>query len=80
MKVMILLMGILSAVLLTACRANDKTAEQEILGALNQKYGEEFVVVAIGGGYGTITTNILKVECYPNKSQVKNLMSKFQRM
>lgn len=61
-------MTILLAVLLAACSANDKTAEQEILNALSQKYGEEFAVVAIGGGYGTITTNTLKFECYPKNN------------
>lgn len=64
-------MSILSAVLLAACGTNNKTAEQEILKSLNQKYGEEFVVVAIGGGYGTITNNTLKVECYPKNNPNK---------
>ena len=42
----------------------DKAAAEKIEKFLEEKYGEEFVVYAIGGGYGTLTTNTLKADVY----------------
>lgn len=70
-KVVLIVMSIISTVSLVACGNKDKAAEKVILKQLKSKYNEEFVVDSIGGGYGTLTTNTLKAECYPKGYQNK---------
>jgi len=63
-KVVLIIMSIFSLLNTTACINKDKAAAGKIEKFLEEKYGEEFVVYAIGGGYGTLTTNTLKADVY----------------
>lgn len=47
------------------CQSKDQKAEQRILEALQEKYGEEFVLDSIGGGYGTMNNNTWKAVVRP---------------
>lgn len=51
------------------CQSKDQKAEQRILEALQEKYGEEFVLDSIGGGYGTMNNNTWKAKVYPKKDK-----------
>jgi len=64
-KAVLAIMSITSLLALTACGSKDQAAAKKITSYLNSKYNETFVVDAIGGGYGTLTTNTLKAEVYP---------------
>jgi hypothetical protein len=64
-KVVLIFMGIFSMILASACGDQDKEAVEKIEQALKEKYGEEFTVEKIGGGYGTVTTNTLKAIVSP---------------
>jgi hypothetical protein len=59
-KVVLILIGIFSMILSAACSDQDKAAVEKIEQSLKEKYGEEFKVHKIGGGYGTVTTSTLK--------------------
>lgn len=59
--VLIILISLLS---LFGCQSRDQKAEKKILEALQEKYGEEFVLDGIGGGYGTMNSNTLKGVVY----------------
>lgn len=59
-KVMLIIMGIFSMILSAACSDQDKAAVEKIEQSLKEKYGQEFKVEKIGGGYGTVTTNSIK--------------------
>jgi hypothetical protein len=61
-RVVLVFMGIFSMILASACGDQDKAAVEKIEQTLKEKYGEEFQVEKIGGGYGTVTTNTLKAE------------------
>jgi hypothetical protein len=67
-KLVVGAMMILSLLSLMACGDKDKDAAEKIVKHLNEKYGEEFVVDAIGGGYGTLNNDTLKAEAYPKKA------------
>ncbi|QMV40483.1 hypothetical protein [Cohnella cholangitidis] len=65
----VLVSMILSSLLsLIGCTDRDKKAIEKIEQHLQEKYGEEFVVDAIGGGYGTLTNNMLKAKVYPTSN------------
>lgn len=70
-KVVLIFMGIFSMILASACGDQDKEAVEKIEQALKEKYGEEFTVEKIGGGYGTVTTNTLKAIVSPEAAPEK---------
>lgn len=47
----------------------DVKAAKKILSFLHEKYGEEFVLDGIGGGWGTMNNNTLKAIVYPKKDE-----------
>lgn len=49
--------------------STDQKAEKKILEALEEKYGEAFVLEAIGGGYGTMNDNTLKAVVRPERDR-----------
>ncbi|MCI3920630.1 hypothetical protein MO973_10335 [Paenibacillus sp. TRM 82003] len=49
------------------CASQGQKAEQRILEALETKYGEEFALDAIGGGYGTMNSGTLKAVVHPKR-------------
>ena len=51
------------------CMSQDEKAEKVILETLEKKYGEEFVLEGIGGGWGTMNNNTLKAYCYPKRDK-----------
>lgn len=61
---------VLSFVTLMGCGQKYKDAGEKITQYLNEKYGEEFVVEHVGGGYGsgTFSTDTIKAEAYPPNS------------
>jgi len=65
MKVVLAIMSMALMLALAACGNRDAAAAKKISSYLQGKYDETFVVDAIGGGYGTLTTNTLKAEVYP---------------
>ncbi|WP_239617473.1 hypothetical protein [Cohnella mopanensis] len=65
MKAVLISMILASLLSLMGCTDRDKKAIEKIEQYLHEKYGEEFVVHAIGGGYGTLTNNTLKARVYP---------------
>lgn len=67
-KVVLVLMNIFSLLNLAACGEQNKEVAEKITLYLDQKYGEEFVVDKIGGGYGTITSNTIRAIAYPKES------------
>lgn len=70
-KVVLIFMGIFSMILASACGDQDKEAVEKIEQSLKEKYGEEFTVEKIGGGYGTVTTNTLKAIVSPKAAPEK---------
>ncbi|WP_377488339.1 hypothetical protein [Paenibacillus aurantiacus] len=48
--------------------STDKRAAEKIEEALQAKYGEEFVVEGLGGGYSTMSNNRLKAVVYPKNA------------
>ncbi len=70
-KVVLIFMGIFSMILASACGDQDKEAVEKIEQSLKEKYGEEFTVEKIGGGYGTVTTNTLKAIVSPKSAPEK---------
>lgn len=70
-KAVLVLMGLFTLLSMAACSEQDKKAAEVIEQHLNEKYGEEFVVEAIGGGYGTLNTNTLKAIVYPKDTGYK---------
>ncbi|RSD27084.1 hypothetical protein [Mesobacillus subterraneus] len=70
-KVVLIVMGIFSMILASACGDQDKAAVEKIEQSLKEKYGEEFTVKKIGGGYGTVTTNTLKAIVSPKSAPEK---------
>uniref|UniRef100_A0A4Y8Q773 Uncharacterized protein n=2 Tax=Paenibacillus athensensis TaxID=1967502 RepID=A0A4Y8Q773_9BACL len=64
-KVVLAIMSMASMLALAACGNKDAAAAKKMVDYLQLKYGETFVVDTIGGGYGTLTTNTLKAEVYP---------------
>ncbi|WP_210364462.1 hypothetical protein [Bacillus sp. REN3] len=70
-KVVLIFMGIFSMILAAACQDQDKAAAERIEESLKEKYGEEFTVEKIGGGYGTLTTNTLKAIVSPKTAPEK---------
>lgn len=71
-KVVLIFMGIFSMILASACGDQDKKAVEKIEQSLKEKYGEEFTVEKIGGGYGTVTTNTLKAIVSPKSAPEKD--------
>jgi hypothetical protein len=71
-KVVLIFMGIFSMILASACGDQDKEAVEKIEQSLKEKYGEEFTVEKIGGGYGTVTTNTLKAIVSPKSAPEKD--------
>jgi|GEM_PF-1363785 len=65
-KVVLVIMSMASMLALAACGNRDHAAAKKITSYLKTKYNETFVVDAIGGGYGTLTTNTLKAYVYPD--------------
>ncbi|MFB0843423.1 hypothetical protein [Paenibacillus oleatilyticus] len=61
---------LLSLVTLMGCGQKYKDAEDKMTRYLNEKYGEEFVVENVGGGYGSgiFSTDTIKAEAYPPNS------------
>lgn len=49
--------------------SKDEKAAKKILSSLHEKYGEEFVLDGIGGGWGTMNNNTLKAMVYPKKDE-----------
>ncbi|MCA1030225.1 hypothetical protein LCL95_04130 [Bacillus timonensis] len=70
-KVVLISMSVFSGLLMAACADKDKVTVEKIENFLQEKYGEEFVVDRIGGGYGTLTTNTVKAIVYPKESPYK---------
>jgi hypothetical protein len=64
-------MGVFTLLSIAACSDQDKKAAKAIEQHLNEKYGEEFAVDAIGGGYGTLNTNTLQAIVYPKSDSFK---------
>ncbi|WP_314586777.1 hypothetical protein [Paenibacillus terrigena] len=64
-KVVLILMVILSIFSMIGCESKDEKAAKRIVEALQEKYGQEFVVDSIGGGWGTMNTNTLKAIVKP---------------
>lgn len=58
-------MAIFPLLSLAACNSSKEEAVARIESYLEQKYGEDFEVTGIGGGYGTRTTNTLKANVQP---------------
>lgn len=58
-------MTIWSSLSMMACGNKNEAVAGQIESYLQKKYGEEFVVDAIGGGYGTVKTNVVKAVAYP---------------
>lgn len=52
---------------LFGCENKEQKAAKKIVEALEQKYGEEFVLDSIGGGYGTMNSNTFKAMVHPKK-------------
>ena len=48
--------------------------QEEILKALEEKYGEEFEVMGIGGQWGSMNPNTVKAMCYPTKNKYLTFM------
>ncbi|MFB6367021.1 hypothetical protein ACFCP7_23835 [Paenibacillus elgii] len=61
---------LLSLVTLMGCGREYKDAGEKMTLYLNEKYGEEFVIENVGGGYGTgiFSTDTIKAEAYPKHS------------
>lgn len=70
-KVVLFFMSIFSMILSAACSDQDKASVEKIEQTLKDKYGEEFTVEEIGGGYGTLTTNTLKAIASPKAAPEK---------
>jgi len=70
-KVVFVLMSIFSMLFAAACGNKNVDGAKIIENHLKEKYGEEFVVDAIGGGYGTIPKNTLKAEAYAKDKPYK---------
>jgi hypothetical protein len=64
-------MGLFTVLSMAACSEQDKKAAEVIERHLKDKYGEEFVVEAVGGGYGNLNTNTLKAIVYPKDADFK---------
>lgn len=65
------LMLILSMFSFMGCGSGsrDEKAEKKILSFMQEKYGEEFVLDGIGGGWGTMNNNTLKAIVKPKKDE-----------
>ncbi|MCP3776053.1 hypothetical protein NLX71_22585 [Paenibacillus sp. MZ04-78.2] len=61
---------LLSLVTLMGCGQEYKDAGEKMTRYLNDKYGEEFVIENVGGGYGSgvFSTDTIKAEAYPKHS------------
>ncbi|NIK77501.1 hypothetical protein FHS15_002637 [Paenibacillus castaneae] len=71
-KVVFSVMMLLSMFSFIGCgsqESKDQKAEKRILEALQEKYGEEFVLDSIGGGWGTMNSNTLKAIVYPKQDE-----------
>ncbi|WP_314586779.1 hypothetical protein [Paenibacillus terrigena] len=66
-KVVLILIVSLSIFSMMGCESKDEKAAKRIVEALQEKYGQEFVVDSIGGGWGTMNSNTLKAIVKPQK-------------
>lgn len=64
-KAVFVVVAIFPLLSLAACNPSKEEAVEKIESYLEQKYDEDFKVTAIGGGYGTLTTNTLKANVEP---------------
>lgn len=69
-RTVLILMMILSMLGLFGCGGSrDEKAEKRILEALQEKYGEEFVLDSIGGAWGSMNSNTLKAIVRPKSDE-----------
>ncbi|MEI7024797.1 hypothetical protein [Paenibacillus sp. y28] len=73
------IMLLLSLVLLGACAPQNRRAAERIEAYLQSKYGEPFIVEAIGGGFGSMTTNTLKAEVHLKASPDKRFKAEITK-
>jgi len=64
-KVVLILLLSLSIFSMIGCESKDEKAAKRIVESLQEKYGKEFVVDSIGGGWGTMNSNTLKAIVKP---------------
>ncbi|MGZ9584929.1 hypothetical protein [Paenibacillus marinisediminis] len=64
-KAVLILMVLFSIFSMIGCGSKDEKAAKRIVEALQEKYGKEFVVDSIGGGWGTMNNNTLKAIVKP---------------
>ena len=64
-KVVFILMVFLSIFSMIGCESKDEKAAKRTVESLQEKYGQEFVVDSIGGGWGTMNNNTLKAVVKP---------------
>ncbi|WML60554.1 hypothetical protein [Neobacillus sp. PS2-9] len=64
-------MSVFTLLTLAACNEKNLEAAKTIQQKLKEKYGQEFVVDRIGGGYGTLHSNTLKAIVYPKETVSK---------
>ncbi len=69
------LMLILSMFSIMGCgsESRDEKAAKKIVSSLQEKYGEEFVLDSIGGGWGTMNNNTLKAIVRPKNDETINI-------
>ncbi|MEK4104063.1 hypothetical protein NST28_08295 [Paenibacillus sp. FSL R10-2791] len=67
------LMLILSMFSFMGCGSREEKSEKKILSSLQEKYGEEFILDGIGGGWGTMNNNTLKATVHPKKDDTINV-------
>ena len=72
-KVVLILMVFLSIFSMFGCESKDEKAAKRIVEALQEKYGKEFVVDSIGGGWGTMNSNTLKAIVKPKNDPSINV-------
>lgn len=66
---MVLIVMMITLLSLFGCENKEQKAAKKIVEALEQKYGEEFVLDSIGGGYGTMNSNTFKAMVHPKKDK-----------
>ncbi len=63
----------------TGCGMSNQKAEKIILEKLEQKYGEPFVVAAIGESWGAMNSSTIKGNCYPEADSSRRFQVEINR-
>lgn len=63
----------------TGCGMSNEKAEKIILEKLEEKYGEPFVVAAIGENWGAMNSSTIKGNCYPEADSSRRFQVEINR-